>query len=154
MARDYAPKDLETLFSLRIGNISPSVATEDLLADFKVFGEIGDFYRPTNMDSLKPCPFAFVRYRRKESAVAATAFYNLKMYGDTKLTIHESKQNSYFTQDTGYITNEAFDTPIVKPPPFDSSLPRNHQQVLQELHLANAEELFVIRIEDIPLYIK
>jgi RNA recognition motif-containing protein len=134
MARDYAPADLADLFSLRIGNISTSITTAELLDDFSVFGEVGDFYRPTNMDTLSPCPFAFVRYRSKESAEAAMMHYNGCLYGDKKLSIHKANlQDSFFTQDTGYITNEAFDTPILKPPPFDGSLPRTHSQILLEV---------------------
>lgn len=151
MARDHAPPDINKMFSLRIGGISPIIKTEDLLADFSVFGEVGDFYRPTNMDKLLPCPFAFIRYQKKESADAAMEHFHGKLYGDNKLTIHDANlQDSFFTQDTGFITNEMFDTPLFAPPEFDSSLPSEHYEELRKRQYAEKDEQWCIRINDIP----
>lgn len=126
-----------------------------MLEDLSYFGEIGDFYRPTNMDTLLPSPFAFVRYRYKECADRAFEHFDGRLYGDKKLTVHEANmQNSYFTQDTGFITNALFDTPQIVRNDFDGSLPEEHFEILRDRQLAKVEEVHTIRVDDIPLIIK
>lgn len=79
-----------------------SCRDEVLLDDLRVFGTIGDFYRPTNLHKLKPSPYAFVRYYYQEDADNAKKFMNGKQYGDRILSVFDAnKQDSYFTQDTG-----------------------------------------------------
>jgi RNA recognition motif-containing protein len=154
MARHSAPADISSMFSLRVGRISPLMKTEDLLEDLATCGEIGDFYRPTNMDTLLPSPFAFVRYKDKQSADRAIEHFDGKFQGDQKLTVQDaSMQNSFFTQDTGFITNAMFDTPQSGAKEFDGTLPQRHFEIQKERQLALADATFCIRVDDIPTFI-
>lgn len=142
------------MFSLRVGHISPVIKTEELLEDLGYFGEIGDFYRPTNMDTLLPSPYAFVRYKCKESADRAMEHFDGKLYGDKKLTVHDANmQNSFFTQDTGFITNEMFDTPQAGAKEFDGTLPQKHFEIQKERNLALADTTYCIQVNDIPTFV-
>ena len=75
-------------------------------------------------------------------------------FGDNQIVVTDGNlQDSYFTQDTGFITNEAFDKPRVVVDNFDGSLPSNHYEIKRKLALAKAEQVYSIRIDDLPLNI-
>lgn len=153
MARKSAPPHLEKLHSIRIGNLPPETTSEQLKLDFGRFGEIGDFYRPNNLAKRQPSRFTFIRYVKKDDAEQAIAEMHGQVYEDCRITVHESnQQDSFFTQDTGFITNQLFDVPKAPPVEFDASLPEEHypmkrKQALKTLPL---EQQFALRIDDLP----
>lgn len=116
-----------------------------------MFGAIGDFYRPTNLYKHKPSPYAFVRYFRQEDADNAVACMDGKEYGEYEIRVFEAnKQNSFFTQDTGFITNEAFDTPKVSVDNFRADLPESHFEMRRRQELLLKTNVFAVRVDDIP----
>lgn len=69
-----------------------------------------------------------------------------------RITVHDANfQDSYFTQDTGFITNELFDVPVVKVDNFDPSLPETHYTVKRQRELKYAESSYNVRVDDFPL---
>ncbi len=100
----------------------------------------------------RPSPFAFIRYRTEEDANAAMMGLNGKTFGINQLVITDGNvQDSFFTLDTGFITNEAFDQPRIALDTFDGSLPSNHYEIKRKLALSKAEQVYSIRIDDLPL---
>lgn len=140
---------LEKLHSLRVSNVSPEVNTELLRAEFSKFGELGDFFRPTNQGKMIPTRYLFVRYVKQEDAMAAMMAMNGRVFGDQAIAVAESRQDSFFTQDTGYITNSAFDTPQVAHKEFDSSMPAAHFEKRREAEIKEVEVTFTLRVYDI-----
>ena len=53
-------------------------------------------------------------------------YSNGGIWNETKIKVKEAEQHHFFTQDTGYITNEALDSVVVAAKKFDPSLPSNH----------------------------
>ena len=80
--------------------------TEDLIQDFLAFGEIGHYYRPFNLAKKIPSSYAFIRYYKKDDAENAITFMDGKVYGESMIRVFDaSKQDSYFTQDTGELNH-------------------------------------------------
>mmetsp|Transcript_2710 Transcript_2710/g.4203 ORF Transcript_2710/g.4203 Transcript_2710/m.4203 type:complete len:232 (-) Transcript_2710:123-818(-) len=139
------------LVSLRIGNIPEDMNTQSIYDDFAAFGKIGDFYRPSNLQRGKPSRFAFVRYFSKEDADNASMAMHGKRYGENVITVHDANmQNSYFTQDTGFITNQLFDTPKVAETDFDSTMPPAHYPTKRKEELKQLDVQYTLRIDDLP----
>lgn len=104
------------------------------------------------MSRHEPSSFAFIRYEDEHCTWQAIEEYDGNYLWDTRLSVQEAnKQNSYFTQDTGFITNEEFDVPRPPPPDFDATLPENHYYLKRKEELKNyAGEGYPIRIDDLP----
>ena len=103
------------------------------------------------MSKNKPSRFAFIRYIRKEDANAAIRSLHGKKYEFERITVHEAnQQDSFFTQDTGFITNEMFDVPKLVINEFDSSLPDEYYDIKRRRQLENVEQVYSIRIADLP----
>lgn len=125
------------------------------MEDFKQFGEVGDFYRPMNLSKKKPTPFAFIRYFRKDDAEEAKEAMNGRLYAYKRITVHDANaQDSFFTQDTGFITNQMFDVPVVKVDNFDPSLPEEHYIIKRQREVKYADNVHNIRIDDLPTDIR
>lgn len=142
----------ENMYGLRVEQVALDVELDELLAEFSEFGEIGAFYRPTDTSRHIPTKYVFVRYVHPGCAELAMEALQGRKFGKdipTAILIKEAKQVSFFTLDTGYITNEALDTKLVHVAHFDSSLPDNHYQVKHEEELKKADDVFTIRIDDI-----
>jgi len=155
MSRVGAPSNLSKLFSIRVGNVPSDISSEKIYHDFATFGEIGDFYRPKLLDHHVPSRFLFIRYYRSDSGYRAMMEMHGKVYGDRIITVHDANdQDSFFTQDTGYITNEKFDSPEKKAKEFDASLPYNHYELKhkQELSL-QVDHVITLRVDEISTQI-
>jgi len=143
----------ENMYGLRVENVSLDVELEDLLKAFEHFGEIGAFYRPTDTSRHIPTKYVFVRYLHPGCAEMAMEALQGRKFGvdggGSPICIKEAKQTSFFTFDTGYITNEALDTKEAVEKFFDSSLPETHYQVKHEEELKKADEVYTIRIDDL-----
>ena len=142
---------LEKMAGLRVENVSYEVDLEELRTVFAQYGEIGAIYRPTYTSRHIFTKYVFVRYLDPGCAELAMEALQNKRFGKDEMPIHikEAKQVSFFTNDTGYITNEALDTFEVKDKFFDSSLPSNHYQVKHEEALKAADEVYTLRIDDL-----
>jgi len=143
----------ENMYGLRVENVALDVDMEkELLPLFALYGEIGAFYRPTDTSKHVPTKYVFVRYIEPGCAERAMDALQGRRFGHLDvlpIRIKEAKQVSFFTLDTGYITNEALDTPLVEQTSFDSSLPANHYHVKHEEELKKVDEVFTLRVDDL-----
>jgi RNA recognition motif-containing protein len=131
-----------------------SFRDEEVKEVFKEFGEIIEYRRSMNLARHKPSPFAFIRYPDEHSAWRAIEEHDNKYLWTNKISVTEgNKQQSYFTQDTGFITNEEFDVPKIPPPDFDSSLPENHWEMKRKADLKHNLDTFSVRIDDLDPHI-
>lgn len=86
----------------------------------------------------------------EHSAWQAMEEYDGVYVWDNRLSVQDAnKQQSYFTQDTGFITNEEFDVPKLPPPDFDSSLPATHYDMKRKQMLRDQTDVFSVRIDDL-----
>lgn len=141
----------EKMYGLRVENVSHTVELEELRAAFARFGEIGSMYRPTDTSRHEFTKYVFVRYLEAGCAELAMEALEGAQFGTdgSAIRIKEARQVSFFTNDTGYITNEALDTFEIKDRFFDSSLPSNHYQVKHEEALKAADEVYTLRVDDL-----
>lgn len=149
----------EEMSAIRLENVCVYTPSSDLYDEFSKFGEIGDFFRPTNNTSLLPTPYCFIRYLESAPAAVATKEMEDKAFGgysnggiwnETKIKVKKAEQHHFFTQDTGYITNEALDSVVVTEKHFDPSLPTNHYAVKRADSIRNSDEVFTLKVSDIP----
>jgi RNA recognition motif-containing protein len=97
-----------------------------------------------------PTAFAFIRYDNDQSALRAIEENDGIYLWDNRIVVGEAnKQQSYFTQDTGFITNQEFDVPKPPPPDFDSSLPANHYELKRKQELKGVSNVFSVRVDDL-----
>jgi len=139
----------ESMAGLRLENVLEEVEIGDLERDFSRFGSIGDIFRPTMQHDMRPAKYVFIRFHEKGSAEAAMEALQGAVYHGAAIRIKEAKQESFFTNDTGYITNEALDTPLLNEKFFDSSLPKNHYSVKRTEALKTLDEVYAIRVADL-----
>lgn len=149
----------EDMHPIRLENVYVYTSSSDLYEAFSKFGEIGDFFRPTNNQTMLPTQYCFIRYLEKGSAEIAMSEMEGKAFGgysnggiwnETNIMVREAKQESFFTQDTGYITNEALDSQEVVEKHFDSSLPFNHYAVKRADAIKHSDEVYTLKVTDIP----
>ena len=156
--RDMANLERDPLFDtytpIRVSNVDPETATETVYEIFSRYGKIGNIFRPTSKSfSLVPAPYIFVRYVTKESADIAIREMNGKMIKNRQIFVVTAEQDSFFTMDTGYITNEALDHPEVPKPPFDTTLSSSHYSHLRAEEIRDLDVTFNIRVDDIHPHI-
>lgn len=102
------------------------------------------------MKNKVPRPFIFVRYFSREAAEAALTLNLLEIDGNP-ITVNWAKQDSFFTQDTGYITNSEFDrAPVNTDDVFDSSMPREHYLKKRQEAAKQADVFYSVRVDDLP----
>lgn len=93
-----------------------------------------------------------MRYVRKDDADDARESMHQRLFFYKKITVHEANsQDSFFTQDTGFITNQLFDVPVVKVDNFDPSLPPEHYTVKRQRELKYADKVYNVRVDDFPI---
>ena len=117
---------------------------------FSLYGQLGDFYRPVTLcTERKPSRFAFARYIEKSCADDAVNYLHGYDLHGVKLTVAPAKQESFFTRDTGFITNSALDTPIIENNYFDDSMPPEHQRLKREEYLKQVDVVYTVRVDDL-----
>ncbi len=142
--------DLEHLFTIRLSGVSPEVPTNFIRTHFSQFGEIVDLYRPADLGrSIVPCQYIFIRYYTLEAAEKAIYQMDGRYLYGKEIRVVMAIQNSFFTQDTGYMTNESLDKKVVVISKFDSSMPIQHHIVKREEEIKEVEVTFNLRVDDI-----
>ena len=58
------PRDVESMTSLRVGNLPYSAQSDDLMPLFEKYGDVGDVYFPLERGTGRSRGFAFVRYKK------------------------------------------------------------------------------------------
>lgn len=148
----------DEMHAIRLENVYVCVENEALYDAFSQFGEIGDFFRPTCQDTGLYTQYCFIRFKDADAKEAALAqmqgrkfggYSNGGIWDEQPIYVKESVQNSFFTQDTGYITNEALDNPEVVNKEFDSSLPDRHYAVKRADAIRNNDEVYTLKVTDL-----
>jgi hypothetical protein len=152
----------DEMICLRLENVYTFTPSEVLYDAFSEFGEIGDFFRPTNTQTMLPTQYCFIRYMEEGSALTALAEMDDKKFGgysnggiwdETSIKVKRAIQDHFFTQDTGYITNEALDSIVVQAKVFDSSMPTSHYSTKRAEAIKYNDEVFTLKVSDIPAQI-
>jgi len=81
------PRNMDTMHSLRVGNLPFSAVAEDLMPLFEKYGDVGDIYFPRERESGRSRGFAFVRYHDKHDAEDAMDALNGRTYDGRDLKI-------------------------------------------------------------------
>lgn len=84
-----------------------------------------------NLRSRSHRGFAFVRFRWKKDALSALEDKDGFELKGSPLKIMMAVQNSFFTQDTGYITNELLDNLPERGTDFEPGMPDSHFETLR-----------------------
>jgi len=66
--RPISTQKIDTLYSLKVDNLTYRTRVEDLRRYFEKFGSIGDIYIPRDQFSRSSRGYAFVRYNKKRDA--------------------------------------------------------------------------------------
>ena len=149
----------DDMIALRLENVYMFVESDVLYEAFSEFGEIGDFFRPTNTQIMMPTQYCFIRYIQEGSALAAMEAMDGKKFGgfsnggiwdEAPIKVRRALQESFFTQDTGYITNEALDSIKVEEKIFDPTMPPTHRAIKRADAIRNNDEVWTLKVSDIP----
>jgi len=151
----------DEMHAIRLENVYMYTQSDVLYDAFSAFGEIGDFFRPTNTQLMMPTQYCFIRYIQSGPAEAAMAAMQGKKFGgyyggiwdELPIKVKQAQQESFFTQDTGYITNEALDSIKVEEKVFDASLPASHRSIKRADAIRYNDEVWTLRVSDIPAVI-
>lgn len=125
-------KDIDTqrCTSLKVSNLAEDVETIDVKNLLKDYETLLDVYMPMNLHKRAHRGFAFVRFRWKAEAVACVDKLDGFMLKGQRLKVDMCVQVSSFTQDTGYITNEALDSVPQEDNAFVPGMPDSHFETL------------------------
>ena len=74
---------------------------------------------------------------------------NNTIIDDREIIVKKAIQDSYFTQDTGFITNEALDHAKIETTYFDSTMPSTHYIEKRKKEIEDVDVTFGIRVDDI-----
>jgi len=87
------PRDIDTMTSLRVGNLPFQTQHDDLKILFGKYGDIGDIFLPTDRNTGRPRGFAFVRYQDKRDAEDALDALNGRTFDgrDMRISIDEGR---------------------------------------------------------------
>eukprot|EP00088_Acartia_fossae_P041397 TRINITY_DN4330_c0_g2_i1.p1 TRINITY_DN4330_c0_g2~~TRINITY_DN4330_c0_g2_i1.p1 ORF type:complete len:175 (+),score=48.97 TRINITY_DN4330_c0_g2_i1:29-526(+) len=93
MAYRRPPRDLDSMTSLRVGNLPFQTQHDDLRILFGKYGDIGDIFLPTDRNTGRPRGFAFVRYYDKRDAEDALDALNGRTFDgrDMRITVDEGR---------------------------------------------------------------
>jgi len=96
------PRDMDSMHSLRVGNLPFSASADDLLPLFEKYGEVGDIYFPLERGTGRSRGFAFVRFFDKRDAEDASDALNGRTYDgrDLKISVDPGRPNRDL-RDTG-----------------------------------------------------
>jgi RNA recognition motif-containing protein len=137
MGRFGPDVDTTRLTSLKATNLAPEVDTADVERIFAKYPSFVTVYMPINLHTRAHRGFAFVRLQARSDA--ERAIEELDGIVDLKgqiMKVSMCIQNSFFTQDTGYITNEALDTLPERTNQFVPGMPESH---FETLHYQNRD---------------
>jgi len=81
------PRDVESMTSLRVGNLPFSCEADDIVPLFEKYGDVGDVYLPKERDTGRSRGFAFVRFYDKRDAEDAVDALNGRQYDGRELRI-------------------------------------------------------------------
>jgi len=135
--------DLQRCTSLKVSGLAEEVDTEDLKELFATYETLMDVYIPMNLRTRHHRGFAFIRFRWKDEADACMLSFSGHNLKGSELKIDYAVQNSFFTQDTGYITNEALDSLPERGSDFEPGMPDAHFETLRYLNRDLSDQITI-----------
>lgn len=101
---------------------------EEVLHEFGVYGNIVEFTRPLKLDKHEPTSYAFIKYEKEEDMINAIMNMDHRYcFGEfNEILVQEANQDSFFTNQTGGLTNYNIPPKQVDDDSFDSSMPKEH----------------------------
>jgi RNA recognition motif-containing protein len=152
MARKDAPDLVERMIRLKVTGLHEDVTTESLRIHMqsKIFFSMGDLYLPMNLHKRAHRGFAFLRFVERDEAERCVQEMDNTILMGQPIQVFFHKQNSMFTMDTGYITNEELDTIPERASDFEPGMPDAHHDTLKynARDLSNQVTLKVSNLED------
>eukprot|EP01041_Mallomonas_annulata_P013306 gene13306-28191_t len=100
-----APPDIDSMYTLKVDNITYRTSIDDLKEEFKRFGDVGDVYIPRSFGTGEPRGFAFVRFTDKRDAEDAMDAMDGKVIDGREIRIQLAKRKrpdnpkSYFSRE-------------------------------------------------------
>jgi hypothetical protein len=98
-------KEVDHMHSVKLSNLPKTASFEDLRAEFKDFGEIGDIYIPYNLKERAPAKdFAIIRFTEKKAAddvLSVTSDMSKSVKGNQLIASPVGRQSSFFSNNTG-----------------------------------------------------
>lgn len=94
-------------------------------------------------------PFAFIRFYEEGAANAALALNGSESNTEKPLEVTLAKQDSFFTKDTGFITNDSLHQVVAAPVEFDSSMPASHYEAKYRARPLDFSKLFTLRVDNL-----
>jgi len=116
---------------------------------FSRFGEIFSAKIPENLDTHEQKGFGFIAFKREESQQMAIMELDGTVLGGYILGVETAKQNSFFTKDTGYITNATLDHSEVLVDDFDSSMPDAHYEAKYKSRPVDLNKLMTVKVDNL-----
>lgn len=103
IARNEKPGDIDNMHSLRVSNLPTMQTTEaQIRAEFEVFGQLGDVYRPIDKDTKRPLSFFFVRYYYRQHMINAMNELNGKVINGRPMKITEARPGRFLLETQVY----------------------------------------------------
>jgi RNA recognition motif-containing protein len=138
-------------YTVRFSNLPKWITKERLRADMSRFGETLSSAVPTNMQTKEKKGYGFVEFKYEEDANSVIEALNGNDYHDHVIGVCMAVQESIFSQNTGYITNEHLDFHVEEETEFDSSMPESHYEVKHKNRPLDVASLVTVKVDNLPL---
>jgi len=136
-------------FTLRFSNLPKYITKEKLQTDMSRFGTILSSAVPTNMQTKEKKGYGFVEFKYEEDANDVVDALNGNDYEEHVIGVCHAQQESLFSQNTGYITNEQLDYSVEEQSEFDSSMPESHYEVKYRNRPLDVANLVTVRVDNL-----
>lgn len=136
-------------FTLRFSNLPKWITMEQLRTDMSRFGEVLSAAVPTNMQTKEKKGYGFVEFKYEEDAQSCINALNENDYEGNVIGVCMAIQESIFSQNTGYITNEHLDFRVEEEAEFDSSMPESHYEVKYRNRPMDVANLVTVKVDNL-----
>lgn len=125
------------------------LSNESVVDLFQQFGPIKIFRRPRNSNNKFLCPYAMISYEAEDMAARAIVTLDGTTLEGLDIRVQWAEQFSFFTGDTGFITNYNIETERRNDYEFDSSMPPDHREKKRLESLKNADSIYTVRVDNL-----
>ncbi len=115
--------------------------------DFARFGEIVRCAIPENLSTKQQTGIAFVTYKYENAANAAIAAMHDSEFMSHIIIVTKASQNSFFSQDTGFITNATLDKKVADQVEFDSTMPAAYYEAKYRNRPIDTKNLLTVKVD-------
>lgn len=122
---------------------------KEFVSIFSKFGEIFSAKIPENLDTHEQKGFGFIAYKEEASQQRAIMEMDGTVLGNHIIGVQAASQESFFTKDTGYITNATLDNPEALVDEFDSSMPDAHYEAKYKSRPIDLSKLLTVKVDNL-----